>query len=82
MFTRFSGGSAKAESPGQTSLLKLLAGEFAPRVAALWPDPHSPFLTAPAVRRATSKYTAGTAVEKAIPTTVATLTPSAAAISL
>ena len=32
--------------------------------------------TAPAVRRAMSKYTAGTAVEKAIPTTVATLTPT------
>ena len=51
MFTRFPGGSAKAGSPGQTTLLKLLAGDFAPRVAALWPEPHTPFLAAPAVRR-------------------------------
>ena len=34
-----------------TALLKLVAGEFAPDVAKLWPDPHTAFLTAPAARR-------------------------------
>lgn len=34
-----------------TSLLKLVAGEFAPRIAELWPEPHGPFLSAPAARR-------------------------------
>lgn len=42
-------GLAPAREP--TSLLKLLAGDFAPRVAVLWPEPHTPFLTAPAARR-------------------------------
>ena len=32
-------------------LLQHLAGEFAPRVAGLWPDPHAAFLTAPSERR-------------------------------
>ena len=40
--------SARAEP---TSLLKLVAGEFALRVARLWPAPHDPFLAAPAARR-------------------------------
>jgi hypothetical protein len=42
------------ERPARTepsSLLKLVAGEFAARVALLWPDPHAEFLTAPAARR-------------------------------
>ncbi|HEY8574397.1 hypothetical protein [Phenylobacterium sp.] len=39
---------AKAEP---TSLLKLVAGEFAGRIAALWPAPHTAFVTAPAPRR-------------------------------
>jgi hypothetical protein len=34
-----------------TSLLKLVAGEFALRVARLWAAPHEPFLAAPAARR-------------------------------
>jgi len=34
-----------------TSLLTLVAGEFAPRVASLWPAPHAEFLTAPVARR-------------------------------
>lgn len=34
-----------------TSLLTLVAREFAPRIAALWPAPHIAFLTAPAARR-------------------------------
>lgn len=34
-----------------TSLLRLVAGEFAARVAAVWPEPHTAFLTAPAARR-------------------------------
>lgn len=32
-------------------LLRRLTGEFAPRIAGLWPAPHAPFLTAPAERR-------------------------------
>jgi hypothetical protein len=32
-------------------LLAHLAGEFAPRIAGLWPAPHAPFLTLPAERR-------------------------------
>ena len=32
-------------------LLRHLAGEFAPRVAGVWPAPHAAFLTAPAERR-------------------------------
>lgn len=34
-----------------TSLLNLVAGEFATRVAAVWPAPHAGFVTAPAARR-------------------------------
>ncbi|MEO8113492.1 MAG: hypothetical protein ABI655_03855, partial [Phenylobacterium sp.] len=34
-----------------TSLLKLVTGGFAPQVAALWPEPHAAFLTAPVARR-------------------------------
>jgi hypothetical protein len=34
-----------------TSLLSHVAGEFAARVAGLWPAPHAAFLTAPAERR-------------------------------
>lgn len=51
MFTRLPGGAAGAATPGQTSVLKLVAGDFAPRIAAVWPEPHTPFLAAPAVRR-------------------------------
>jgi hypothetical protein len=43
--------AAAPERSAPSSLLNLVAGEFAPRVAALWPDPHAPFLTAPAARR-------------------------------
>lgn len=45
---------AAAPVPARTepsALLKLVAGEFAPDVARLWPEPHSDFLTAPASRR-------------------------------
>jgi hypothetical protein len=49
MFTRFP--AAAPAVAGQTSVLKLVAGEFAPRVAAVWPEPHTPFLAAPAQRR-------------------------------
>ncbi|HEY0651307.1 hypothetical protein [Phenylobacterium sp.] len=49
MFTRFP--VAASATAGPTSLLTLLAGDFAPRVAALWPDPHGGFLAAPAARR-------------------------------
>ena len=51
MFTRFPCSSPPAASHGPTSLLKLIAGDFAPRVAALWPEPHGDFLAASAARR-------------------------------
>lgn len=51
MFTRFPGAAPSKASAGPTSLLTLIAGEFAPRVAAVWPEPHSAFLAAPAARR-------------------------------
>jgi len=44
-------GAILAPAREPTSLLKMLAGEFAPRVATLWPEPHAAFLTAPAPRR-------------------------------
>src|SRR5687767_14704938 len=34
-----------------SALLTLIAGEFAPEIAKVWPEPHSGFLTAPAARR-------------------------------
>lgn len=34
-----------------SALLTFIAGELAPRVAGLWPQSHTPFLTAPAERR-------------------------------
>lgn len=34
-----------------SALLTFLAGEFAPRIARQWPDPHAVFMTAPAARR-------------------------------
>ncbi len=34
-----------------SALLRYLAGDFAPRIAGLWPQPHTPFLTSPADRR-------------------------------
>lgn len=51
MFTRFLGAAPSKASAGPTSLLKLIAGEFAPRVATVWPEPHADFLAAPAARR-------------------------------
>jgi hypothetical protein len=45
-------GVASAPPPtGPTALLKLVAGEFAPAVAAIWPEPHAAFLTAATARR-------------------------------
>ena len=51
MFFPVTGGVPAVAKAEATSLLRLLAGEFAPRVAALWPAPHAPFLTARAARR-------------------------------
>jgi hypothetical protein len=51
MFIRLPCASAATAKAGPTSLLSLIAGEFAPRVAMLWPDPHGGFLAAPAARR-------------------------------
>ena len=45
-------GAVPAPAPtGPSALLKLVAGEFAPDVARLWPEPHTAYLTAPAARR-------------------------------
>jgi hypothetical protein len=51
MFISFLGGTAAPAQTGPTALLKLIAGEFAGRIAAVWPEPHAAFLTAPATRR-------------------------------
>ncbi|MBI1682150.1 hypothetical protein [Caulobacter hibisci] len=45
-------GAVLAGSPHTTSpLLRLIAPDYADTLAALWPAPHTPFLTAPAARR-------------------------------
>lgn len=44
----------RAPVPARTepsALLNLIAGEFAPAIGKVWPEPHSGFLTAPAARR-------------------------------
>lgn len=51
MFTRFPCPSPTRAGHGPTSLLKLIAGDFAPRIALVWPEPHGGFLAAPAARR-------------------------------
>ena len=51
MFIRLPCASPLIAKTGATSLLKLIAGEFAPRIAAVWPEPHGGFLAAPAARR-------------------------------
>ncbi len=39
------------EAAASSPLLNHLAGEFAPSIAGVWPDPHAAFLAAPASRR-------------------------------
>lgn len=51
MFNRAQGVVPAPVRAEPTSLLTLVAGEFALRVARLWPAPHAEFLTAPAPRR-------------------------------
>lgn len=51
MFKLFSGVAPVPVRTEPTALLKLVAGEFAPAVAAIWPEPHTEFLTAAAARR-------------------------------
>jgi len=51
MFKLFSGVAQVPARTEPTALLKLVAGEFAPTVAHLWPEPHTAFLTAPSPRR-------------------------------
>jgi hypothetical protein len=51
MFISILGGPAAPAQTEPTALLKLIAGEFAGRIAAVWPEPHVAFLTAPAARR-------------------------------
>lgn len=51
MFIPLTGAAPVPKRTAPTSLLKLVAGEFAPRIAAVWPEPHAAFLAAPAARR-------------------------------
>lgn len=51
MFIRTSGAAPTATPVEPSSLLKLVAGEFAQPVAVQWPSPHTAFLTAPSARR-------------------------------
>ncbi|MFN4176261.1 hypothetical protein [Phenylobacterium sp.] len=51
MFISIQGSAQAKAGSAPTSLLKLVAGEFAGRVAVLWPEPHGGFLTASAQRR-------------------------------
>lgn len=51
MFYRTTGVVPTPAGAEPTSLLHHLSGEFALRVARLWPSPHAPFLTAEASRR-------------------------------
>lgn len=51
MFIPITGAAPVPNRGHPTSLLKLVAGDFAERIAAVWPEPHAPFLTAPAPRR-------------------------------
>lgn len=51
MLTLTTGLAPTPSAAGPSSLLKLLAGEFALRIARLWPAPHAEFVTAPTARR-------------------------------
>jgi len=51
MFKLFSGVAPVPARTEPTALLKLVAGEFAPAVAAIWPEPHTDFLTVTSARR-------------------------------
>lgn len=51
MFIPITGAGPVPKRGHPTSLLKLVAGEFAERVAGVWPEPHAAFLSAPAARR-------------------------------
>lgn len=51
MFIPIMGAAPVPKRGHPSALLKLVAGEFAERVAAVWPEPHAAFLSAPAARR-------------------------------
>lgn len=51
MFIPITGAAPVPKRTPPTSLLKLVAGEFADHIAAVWPEPHAAFLSAPAARR-------------------------------
>lgn len=51
MFNRIPAAAPPSVRVGPTSLLKLVAGDFAGAVDRLWPAPHTAFVTAPAARR-------------------------------
>jgi hypothetical protein len=51
MFKLFTGAAPAPARTGPSSLLKLVAGEFAPALADVWPEPHTPFLASSPARR-------------------------------
>lgn len=51
MFKLFTGAAPAQAGAQPSSLLKLVAGEFAPALAKVWPDPHAEFLASGVARR-------------------------------
>lgn len=51
MFKLFTGAAPALARTEPSSLLKLVAGEFAPALAKIWPDPHAEFLASGSARR-------------------------------
>jgi hypothetical protein len=51
MFELFTGAAPDQVRTEPTSLLRLVAGEFAPALAKVWPDPHAEFLASGTARR-------------------------------
>lgn len=51
MFKLFTGAAPDQVRAQPSSLLKLVAGEFAPALAQIWPDPHVEFLSSGVARR-------------------------------
>ena len=51
MFFFKSIGAKPARAGPPSPILQFIAGEFAARIAAFWPEPHAAFLTSPACRR-------------------------------
>lgn len=51
MFKLFTGAAPDQARTEPSSLLRLVAGEFAPALAKVWPDPHAGFLASGVARR-------------------------------